>query len=224
MPARGRELQRSSRALLTPDIREIGARWIRIAAVQRQCLDRRRNPVATQVADNLGQVANRDGLDAGERRLGRACRRAKKLRQAGLSRAFCRGQDAADPTQTAVQSELANGCVPLERLCRNLPGGGQHGQRDRKVEARSLLAKLCRSEIDRDPPQRPLQLGGRDSTANALLRFLARTVGESDDRKRGQASLKVSLHLDPSRVEADKGMGDGPCEHVVTVDNRPSHM
>jgi hypothetical protein len=53
---------------------------------------------------------------------------------------------------------------------------------------------------------------------------LARTVGEPDDRKRGQASLKVSLHLDTSRVEPDKRMGDGPCEHVVTVDNRPSRM
>jgi hypothetical protein len=53
---------------------------------------------------------------------------------------------------------------------------------------------------------------------------LARTVGEPDDRKRGQASLKVSLHLDTSGVEPDKRMGDGPCEHVVTVDNRPSRM
>jgi hypothetical protein len=53
---------------------------------------------------------------------------------------------------------------------------------------------------------------------------LARTVGEPDDRKRGQASLKVSLNLDPARVKADERMGDGPREHVVTVDNSPSRM
>jgi hypothetical protein len=112
--------------------------------------------------------------------------------------------------------------VTDERIGRHLPRGRQHRQRDREVEARPFLAQLGRSEIDRDPPQRPLELGRGDPASHPLLGLLAGTVGQPDDRERRQPALEVRLDLDPARVEPDQGMGDRACEHVVTIGNNPS--
>jgi hypothetical protein len=46
-----------------------------------------------------------------------------------------------------------------------------------------------------------------------VLRLLAGSVGETDDRKRRLAELDVRLDFDPARVEADEGVGEHPCEH-----------
>ena len=118
-----------------------------------------------------------------------------------------------DGAQPPVERELADRRVPGERARRQLPRGGEHRQRDRQVEARSLLAQVGRCEVDRDPAQRPLELGGRDAAADALLRLLAGAVGEPDDRERRHAALEVGLDLDAARIEADEGVGDGSREH-----------
>jgi hypothetical protein len=34
----------------------------------------------------------------------------------------------------------------------------------------------------------------------------------------------VSLDVDPARVEADQSVGNCPCEHVATVDNKSSRV
>ena len=62
---------------------------------------------------------------------------------------------------------------------------------------------------------RPLELGGRDPRADALLRLLAGAVGQADDRERGHAELEVRLHLHPPRLEPDHGMGDRPRQHPI---------
>jgi len=35
--------------------------------------------------------------------------------------------------------------------------------------------------------------------------------------------LQVSFDLDPAGIEADESVGDGACQHVVTVDDKTSH-
>ena len=74
-----------------------------------------------------------------------------------------------------------------------------------------------RSEVDGDPPDRPLELGRRDADADALLRLLAGAVGEADDREAGDAELEVRLDLDAARLEADERVRDRPREHGSTV-------
>src|SRR5207248_10018343 len=64
---------------------------------------------------------------------------------------------------------------------------------------------------------RPVQLGGPDAAAHALLGLLARPVDETDERERRQATLGVRLRLDPARFEADEGKRDPACKHASTL-------
>jgi hypothetical protein len=88
--------------------------------------------------------------------------------------------------------------VPLELVARHLPRRGQHRERDRQVEAGALLPQLRRREVDGDAAARKLELGGRDSATDALARLVQRLVGQADDRKRGNAVLKLGGKQHPS--------------------------
>ena len=92
----------------------------------------------------------------------------------------------------------------------------EHGERDRHVEARALLAEIRRRQVDGDSPPGPVELGRLDSAANALLRLLAGAVGETDDRERRGAALEMRLDLDPPRLEPDESVGDRACEHLLS--------
>ena len=63
----------------------------------------------------------------------------------------------------------------------------------------------------------PLELGGGDAAAHPFLRLLARAVGKADDRERRHTLLQMRFDLDPARIDADERMGDGACEHTVTL-------
>jgi len=91
-----------------------------------------------------------------------------------------------------------------EPLRRKLPGRTEHGKRDRKVESRSFLAQCGRGEIDGNPPiQRPVERGRDHTATNAVLRLLAGTVREPDDREARNPRLKMRFDVDLSRFEAD---------------------
>ena len=75
VPARRRELERAPRPLLAAHVREIRQRRDD-AAVQRQ--HRIRLEVAAEIRDRVGEVPDRDRLDARERRLGRRLRRTEQ--------------------------------------------------------------------------------------------------------------------------------------------------
>ena len=62
-----------------------------------------------------------------------------------------------------------------------------------------------------------------DAAVHAVLGLLAGAVGEPDDRERRQIGRdEVRLDLDPARLEADDGGGEGPREHTsdATVGTR----
>jgi len=108
------------------------------------------------------------------------------------------------------------GC-PIETPQWQLPRRREDRERDRQVEARSLLAQLRRSEVHRDPAERPLELGAVDPGADALLRLLAGAVGKPDDRESRHAALEVRLDLDAPWLEAYEGIADGASEHTATL-------
>ena len=218
MTARRGDLERAPRPLLAADVREIGDAGERFEVVGRR---RRlgRVALAAEVGDGFGEVTDADRLRSPASAtsapgLGGADERVEP----GAAGAFGGDERAGDGPEPPVERELADGRVPVERLGRHLIGGGEHRQRDRQVEPRPLLAQRRRRKVDRDAPlRRPLELGGRDPAADALLRLLAGAVGETDDRERRQPLLQVRLDLDAARVDADERVGDGAREHVLTL-------
>ena len=47
-----------------------------------------------------------------------------------------------------------------------------------------------------------------------MLRFLAGSVREPDDRERRYAGLQVRLDFDLARLETDESMSDRACKHA----------
>ena len=92
MAARGRELQRSARALLPSDVREIGVGWD-------VCMARRRRRVrvefAAEIRDRVGEVPNRNRLHARERRLEGRLVRTEQTFEAQASGPLGDGEPAA---------------------------------------------------------------------------------------------------------------------------------
>ena len=146
-PGRG-ELERPPAPLLATDVREVGevGRRARIRRARRgdDLL------LAAEVADRLRDVTHADGVDPGERRLARRVGRAQQPREPRARRTLGGRDRPADAPDPPVQPELADARVLGEPGCRELSGGCEHGERDRDVEPRSLLAQCCRREVHRD--------------------------------------------------------------------------
>ena len=126
----------------------------------------------------------------------------------------------------AVERELADAGVLEQTRRRELMRAGEEREGDRKVEARSLLAQRRGREVDRDPvPRGPRQHRVDDAAAHPVLGLLARPIGEPDDRERRQVGRdEVRLDLDPPRLEADDGRGDGACEHPSDATSNPCRV
>jgi len=92
---------------------------------------------------------------------------------------------------------------------------------DRQIEPGTFLLELRRREVDRDASPRKVDPRRANSAPYALLRFLAGTVGEPDDRQRRSTALDVRLHLYPPRLEADEGKGDRAREQASTLRQDP---
>ena len=161
-------------------------------------------------------MVDRDRLDPRQGDLGTRLRRADEPVEPRAPRALRRHQCPGNRTDPAVERQLAERCDAVERIRRQLLRGSENRQRDRKIEARSLLAQARGREVDGDAANRELELGGGDTATHTLLRLLARPVGEPDDRERGRRELQMRLDLDPPWLEADQRVRDGPCEHVAT--------
>ena len=113
--------------------------------------------LASEVSDGLGDVPDANRLDARQRRLPRRLRRAEEARKAGTSGAFGGRDRPRDGPDAAVEPELADTRVLREPVGRHLPRRREHGEGDRDVEARPLLAERRRGEVDRDDLAGPLE-------------------------------------------------------------------
>ena len=178
---------------------------------------RRRLALAAEVGDRLGQMPQRNGLDAGQLGLGRRLGGAEETGEAGPTGALGSRQHPTDGTDAAVECELAERRVPGQCAVRDLPRCGDDGERDRQVEARAFLPQPGRREVDGNAPDRPFELGGRDPNSDSLFGFLTRSVGKADDREARDAELQVRFDLDAARLEADERVRDRPREHLPTL-------
>ena len=89
-------------------------------------------------------MAHGHGLDPSELRLARRLGSTEDPLEPGTPRTLGDGERAAHRPHPAVERQLAYGRVLREPLGRKLPGRRQHRQRDREIEARSLLAQAAR--------------------------------------------------------------------------------
>ena len=219
MPAGCRDLQSPARTLLSADVGEIkvsrlglGLRPVTVARRVRLGLC-----LAPYVRGSLGQVPDGNRLDAAQSSLGRRWRGAEQALEPGPTRSLCDGKNASDWPQPPVQAELTHCSVPTQAVPRELSRSNEDGECDRQIEPGSLLPKPGGSEVDRDTPHRPLQLRRCDPAANAVLRFLAGTVSEADDREPRHAPLEVGFHFDASGIEPDDCERDRAREHAFTL-------
>ena len=216
MLARGRELERPAPALLAAHLGEVGQERL-LELVAARWGGERDVLLAPQIGDGLREVVHRNDVDARQRRLGRRLGRADEARQPLAPRTLGDGDRARDGTNATVERELADAAVLEQPLGRELVRAGEERERDREVEARALLAQRRRREVDRDPVAAgPRQHRVDDAAVHPVLGLLAGAVGEPDDRERGQVGRdEVRLDLDPARLEADDGGGEGAREHTT---------
>ena len=211
------DLERAAGSLLTVDVGEIGPGGGSDAVSRRDGL---RHELAAEIGDRLGQVPDRHRLDPRKGGFGRRLGGADDPREAGPLRALRDREDAGDRADPPVEGELAVDGVPLELGAGNLTRRREHGERDRQIEPRALLAQRGGREVDGDPAVGPLALGRTDAAANTLLRLLAGAVGEPDDRERGQRTLEMRLDLDATCFETDESMRDCAREHAARLGRR----
>jgi len=199
-------------ALLAANVTEIRMRPLQ----ERWTLDDRFWREATpKILSRFDEMAHGHGYDARKGGLGRRLHRADEPIQPGPAGGFRGDEYTRNGTDPPVESQLSHRGVLGETLRRDLARSGEHRKRDRQVEAGPLLAETGGSEVDCDPPQRPLELSAPDPAPDALLGFLAGFVRQSDDHERRHATLQMSLHLDGAGLEPHEGMGDDARQHSV---------
>ena len=223
--SRCRELQCSAPALLAAYLCEVGQERL-LELVASRWSGERDVLLAPQIRDRLGQVVHRDDVDTRQCRLGRRLRRANKASQSLTPRTFRNGDRARYRPYATVEGELADTAVLEQPLRRELVRARKQCERDRQVEAGSLLAQRRRREVDRDPVATgPRQHRVDNAAVHPVLGLLAGPVGEPDDRERGQLGRdEVRLDLHPARLEADHGGGEGSREHTSTVRGKPVQL
>jgi hypothetical protein len=192
---RSGDLERTPSPLLTTNVRKVGNPLNLI--VSRDVCWRRRRTLAPEVSNSLCEVSDRDRLDPGERDLRTRFLRADETPGAVPPCTLRCDESPRHRTKAPVERELTYGSVTLEAAEWKLTRCREHGQRDRKIETGALLLQISRREIDRDPAQRPLELGRRDPAPDALFRFLTGAIGQANDCESRHPALQMSLHLDP---------------------------
>ena len=142
-------------ALLPSNLRQIGdERLLEVVAPRRA-----REPdllLSPEVGDRLGEMGDGDDVDARERRLRSGFRRADEPLQARAMHSLGNRDRAGNRSYAPIQRKLADAGVLEQSRRSELMRAGQHGQRDREIEPRALLAERRRGEVDGDPvPRRP---------------------------------------------------------------------
>jgi len=80
-----------------------------------------------------------------------------------------------------------------------------HSKRNWQIEARPLLSNVSRREIHRRASARPVISAVRNRSGDAILTFLHRRIGQSDDHDGRQSAGRVHLDLDFVGINAKDG-------------------
>ena len=89
-------------------------------------------------------------------------------------------QHAAHMAHRAIQRELAHDERAFQRFRQNLPGGGQHTQRNRQVVGRALFAQRGRRQVHRQPLHGKEEAGIADGRLHPLAALLHGGIGQAD--------------------------------------------
>ena len=202
--ARGSDLECTARALVPAHVGEVGRRD---RSHDRRRLELVRLLLAAQIGDRVGEMAERQRLDARERRLCRRVRRAEQPLDPHPARSFGDGENAADPPQPAVERDLTDGRVAVELRVRQLPRRGEYRERDGQVVARPFLAEPGGREIDRDSAPREAQLGRIDAAAHALRASAHARSGRPTIMNAGSRSRRRRPRPRPGAARGRRGHG-----------------
>ena len=196
-----RHLQRPPRHLLAAHVAEVGQS-------RRELAPPRHRPgaelVAAQVVDQRQQRFGRHDLDvvARPRRLRPRGRRADDTEVAPVRRDRGR-QHPVDARQPAVEPELADRHIAVERVGGEGADGGHQRQRDRQIVMAALLGQIGRRQVHDDAPRRQAEPRRDQRRLDPLARLLDRLVGQpDDDHARRQAAGDLRLHVHRHGLDA----------------------
>ena len=113
-----------------------------------------------------------------------------------------RRQHAGDRADRAVERELADDGVAVERVGGDRADRRHHGERDRQIVVAALLGQVGGGEIDGDAARRQRQAGGDQRGAHPLAQFGDRLVAEADDGEGDGAVGDLDLDVDRARLDA----------------------
>ena len=171
-------------------------------------LRRRSRPeilLTAQICDRLGEMDDGNRLDAREAGLRRGLGGAEDAQQPLPARTVGERYRPGDRANAPVERELADDGM-LAAAAPREPAATPRGSRARS-RGRSRCPSLRSAAGARLTVIRWLgqaQCCRRDAAVNAVLRLLARAVGEPDDREPGLPAVEMRLDLDATRLEPDE--------------------
>jgi hypothetical protein len=212
MPARGRDLERALGALLAADVLQVEGR---LGARANLRLRPQQHLRSLDVVGELDQRARRDDLHVGARP-GGLRPAGGRADQALLGRVGAdRGrQHAGDRRDRAIERQLAEHHVIVERIGRNGADRRHQAERDRQIVVAAFLGQIGRREVDRDAARRQREAGGGERRAHAVARLGDGLVAKPDDVEGGQARRDLHLDCHVARLDAlERDRGD-PLDHA----------
>ena len=171
-------------------------------------------PGALEESDDLGERAGADHPESLDlRRLSRVRGRHDDPRESAASRGDGHREDARRGHELALEGELAGERIAIERSAGYLCGGGEDPHGHRKIQARPLLAKVARREVDGDPAQWPLQARTLDRRPDAVARVPDGGARQPRERERRQPSPHVRFDRHQMTADTQDGNAQHPSVH-----------
>ena len=200
VPAGGRDLERTLGAFLAADVLEIERR-------ARAGADLRLRPQqhlrALHVVGELNERRRRHDLHLGARPRGFRPARGRTDQALAVRIGADRGrQHAGDRRDRAVEPELAEHHIAVERIGRDRADRRHQAERDRQVVVAAFLRQVGRGEVHGDAARRQREPGRGERGAHPLARLGYRLVAEAHHVERRQAGRDLHLHGDATRLDA----------------------
>ena len=148
-----------------------------------------------------------------------APRRAR--RRGAACRAFARqarSRSASHRAHGAIEGELTNEKRFGEVGLREHAVRGEDRERDRQIEPRPLFLGVRRRQVHQDFALRKVQRARVDRRLHAIAALAHRRIGETQDRRAGEAAIEEDLDEDQLRVRS----ADGGREHARPMDHSKS--
>src|ERR1035437_743555 len=157
---------------------------------------------AGEQGDHLGQVTDTIHVDAFDHGgLGGVFGGNDQVGDALLASADCDGQRTAHGADGAIEGELADEDVPIQRL--NRAHGAQDANGNGEIEAGAFLPNVGRGQVDGDAFVGVAETGIDQRTLNALAAFPDGDVGHADHYGVPRVARREHVDFDIDQVSID---------------------